>query len=404
VLDARDPNLRVLQGPAQRMTVTPLIPLGSRGHWRGAPYEVIGFQQRTITVDDLPYSWREYLLFNPYQGFRYLTEYDGHWNDVAPLPALPAREAGRQPVVRHAGTTYKHFQTATARTTFVLGEFPWEVRVGDAVTASDYVAPPKVVSSEEADGEITWSAGEYADPRAIWKAFKLPGDPPRVRGVYANQPSPFAGAAKAVWTLFALFSVALTALFVVRASTAQNREVFRQTYQYQPTAASTSEGGSGTYSAAFVTPAFDLTGGDANVVVETDTDLYNQWVFVEYSLIDENTGRAFEFGREVSYYSGRDSDGAWTEGDRVDRARLGPVPAGRYFLRIEPNGGQPDGSAVRYTVVVKRDVPSLAFYLIGLVALLVPPILTALRAASFETQRWAESDHAPVSSSSDDDE
>ena len=37
-------------------------------------------------------------------------------------------------------------------------------------------------------------------------------------------------------------------------------------------------------------------------------------------------------------------------------------------------------------------------------ALLVPPILTALRAASFETQRWAESDHAPASSSSDDDD
>ena len=86
---------------------------------------------------------------------------------------------------------------------------------------------------------------------------------------------------------------------------------------------------------------FELTGRDANVVVETDTDLYNQWVFVEYSLIDEQTGRAFEFGREVSYYAGRDSDGSWTEGDRVDRARLGPVPAGRYFLRIA--GDRPVG-------------------------------------------------------------
>ena len=189
-------------------------------------------------------------------------------------------------------------------------------------------------------------------------------------------------------------------LFVVRASTAENREAFRETYHYQPTAAST-EGGAST---AFVTAPFDLTGGDANVVVETDTDLYNQWLFVEYSLIDERTGRAFDFGREVSYYAGRDSDGSWSEGDRVDRARLGPVPAGRYFLRIEPNGGQPDGSAVRYTVTVKRDVPSLAFYLIGMLALLVPPILTALRAASFETQRWAESDHAPTASSTDDDE
>jgi hypothetical protein len=28
---------------------------------------------RSITVDDTSYYWDEYLLFNPYKGFRYLT-------------------------------------------------------------------------------------------------------------------------------------------------------------------------------------------------------------------------------------------------------------------------------------------------------------------------------------------
>ena len=37
----------------------------------------------------MPYSWREYLLFNPYKGFRYLTEYNGHWNYVTPLKSVP---------------------------------------------------------------------------------------------------------------------------------------------------------------------------------------------------------------------------------------------------------------------------------------------------------------------------
>jgi hypothetical protein len=397
VLDARDPNLAVLQRHHGRVAVDPLIPLGTRGEWRGAPYEVIGFQQRTITVDDLPYSWREYVLFNPYRGFRYLTEYDGHWNDVAPLPALPARAVqGGRPVARYEGVVYKHFQAARARTTFVLGEFPWEVRTGDEVSADDFVAPPRVLSAETTEGEVTWSAGEYADPRAIWRAFRLPGEPPRPRGIYANQPSPYADAARSVWTIFAVLAAALTLLFVARVVTARNRDVFHQTYHYQPNAAGTTQ--------AFVTPAFDLEGSSANVVLETTTDLYNQWIFLEYSLVDENTGRAFDVGREVSYYAGRDSDGSWSEGEQVDRARVGPVPGGRYFLRVEPNGGQPEAGAVRYSVTVRRDVPSLGLYLIALVALVVPPVFTALRAASFESQRWAESDYAPTATTSDDDE
>src|SRR5207248_2682402 len=92
VLDARDPNLRVLQRFKQRITLEPLIPLGTRGMIRGQEYIVVGFQQRTIKVDNVPYSWREYVLFNAQQGFRYLTEYDGHWNDVVPLKTVPEKK------------------------------------------------------------------------------------------------------------------------------------------------------------------------------------------------------------------------------------------------------------------------------------------------------------------------
>ncbi|MEJ7605177.1 MAG: hypothetical protein WKF37_02675, partial [Bryobacteraceae bacterium] len=59
----------------------PVIPLGTRGNLQGTRYEAIGFQMRGIEVDGIQYLWSEYLLFNPYQGYRYLTEYQGHWND-----------------------------------------------------------------------------------------------------------------------------------------------------------------------------------------------------------------------------------------------------------------------------------------------------------------------------------
>ncbi|MEP6593670.1 MAG: hypothetical protein ABJC51_08250, partial [Acidobacteriota bacterium] len=84
ILDATDPGVTILQKYNDAVTVEPLIALGTRGTvpgWQPA-FEVVGFQVREITVDQVAYRWREYLLFNPYHGFRYLTEYNGHWNVV----------------------------------------------------------------------------------------------------------------------------------------------------------------------------------------------------------------------------------------------------------------------------------------------------------------------------------
>ena len=397
VLDARDPNLAVLSRFDAKLKIRPLIPLGAKGEWKGALQQVIGFQQRTIDVEGVKYSWREYLLFNPYRGFRYLTEYDGHWNDVVPIPGIPVMATRlTKPTATYDERSFQHFQRATATTTFVLGEFPWEVRAGDRVVANDYVAPPFILSSESADGETTWSMGEYVDGRELWKAFKLPGSPPSPSGVYANQPSPYAGDATSYWKMFGAFALALLLLLVLRMSTARNAQVFGASYTFDPSRAEQ----------AFVTPTFELPASTGNVVVETRAGVDNQWLYVEYALINERTGQAFDFSREVSYYSGYDSDGRWTEGSRSDRAKIGPVPGGRYFMRIEPQAGAQSGPtpSVGYSVAVRRDVPSFAFFVIGLLLLAAPPVLGVLKAASFETQRWAESDYAPTGGGDDDDD
>src|SRR5439155_1603590 len=62
VLDAKDPNLRVLQEFKGVMRWTPLIPLGTRGKLKGEPYQVIGFQVRGINVDDTDYLWEAFQL------------------------------------------------------------------------------------------------------------------------------------------------------------------------------------------------------------------------------------------------------------------------------------------------------------------------------------------------------
>ena len=397
VLDATDPNLSVLQRHERGMRVAPRIPLGTRGTWHGAPWEAIGVQEVTITVEETDYSWTEYVLFNPYRGFLYLSEYLGHWNVIEKLHERPSTstEAGR-PVAKLAGRTFRHFQTADARTTFAAGEFPWEVRLGDNVMSRDFVAPPFMLSAEASEGETTWSLGTYTPSEVIRKAFGIEGRWPAPSGVFSNQPNPHtARSGGVVRTCLALLA-ALVLMLLANVNMAGNASVFESRYQYE-------RGGEDSVS-AFVTEPFALTGRPSNVELDIETDADNDWVFFAISLIDETSGGAREVTKQVSYYYGSDSDGSWSEGSRRGRMKFSAVPPGKYFLRVASEGGEAGKPAINYTLRVRRDVPGYGFYALAFFAIVLPAFLLWIPAASFEQRRWAESDHAGGSDSSSDED
>ncbi len=392
ILDAQDPRLAILQ----KFTAVvgedpPLIPLGTRGKIRGTDYEAVGFQRRTIHVDGIPYSWHEHVLFNPYKGFRYLTEYNGHWNDTSILRSLPTVNGD---VVSYLGETYRHFQTAKAGTSFVLGEFPWQVRVGESSDVSDYVSPPRVISSEQTGKEITWSMGEYISGRDVWKAFNLHGDPPERIGVYENQPSPLSADTNAIWLAFVGFLVAVVVMFIAFESFARHEQVLYGDYSFDSNVRG---------EASFVTDAFELKGRTSDLELTTTSNLNNNWIYLNYALINQDTGQAYDFGREVSYYHGYDSDGSWTEGGHTDKVAIPSVPPGNYYLRVEPESDIGHGT-ISYSILVNRDVPQASFFGIALLALLVPAGFITWRSINFEHLRWAESDYGSTGSEDDNSE
>lgn len=392
IQDPNDPNVLILQEAQARERYVPKIPLGARGTWHGHPYEVVGFQYRYIVVDDEQYGWDEYLLFNREQGFRYLSEYQGHWNDIETLRAVPAStSSGGRPAATYDGKTFRLFQTASATTDYVLGQFPWRVRAFDVAGTSDYVAPPLMLSAERTDDETTWSLGEYTPGDAIWKAFELPGQPPRPVGIFANQPSPYKGRVAWYWAVFATLALLAIVAGVVRAASAARETVFAGSYEFRPAAIDSS----------FVTPTFTVSRA-ANLELTITTNLTNNWVYFNFALINGDTGDALDFGREVSYYYGSDSDGPWSEGSAVDVATLSAVPAGSYYLRVEPEAGSQ--TPVVYSLKVRRDVPSAVYYVLAVIVLLIPPVFVSIRAMAFETARWQESDFATGGDDDDDDD
>jgi hypothetical protein len=385
VLDATSPELQILQTFQDKERIQPKIPLGSRGTFNGTVYELIGFQERSVQTSDDFFSWDEYLLFNPYKGFRYISEYCGHWNVIRVLSRIPdpCIARGRRAFALD-GHKYAAFDSMVATTSYVVGEFPWQVRVGDTAACEDFIAPPYMLSSETTEGETTWSLGEYWEGSKIWQAFRLPGKPPDAQGVFANQPSPHAGKTSSAWHLWLWLNVALFALVTVFNLTKANREVFRDEYVYVPGKSA---------EASFVTPPFELAGADKNVAVGAHANVDNDWIYLNFALINDQTGQTFDFAREVSYY--HDSDGS--EGSRDNKVVIPDVPAGRYYLRVEPEMSS-TAPATRYEIFVRRDVPVYSYFWIAAGLMLIPPLATWFRSNQFEARRWRESDYRPVES------
>ena len=381
VLDTSGPLVHILQKAQEQQRIEPGIPLGTRGKLDGGEFEVIGFQIRTITVDGVPYSWAEYLLFNPYRGFAYLSEYQGHWNFIRVLPLLPS-QSGK--LVRVEGRGYMLFQRAVATTTYVLGEFPWKAKVGDTAEVNDYVSPPLVVSAEKTDQEVVWSRGDYRTGAEIWKAFNLPGRPPAAIGVYENQPSPYGGELGSLWRTYIWLMVALAALMFWFTVSAGYKAAFQDHYVFSPGAK---------IEPSFVTPVFDLNGHTSAVRVDIRTDLDNSWAYFNLALINNTDGHAYDFGKEVSYYHGVEDGESWSEGSKKASATVPAVPAGRYYLRIEPELNEKQTSDMSYDVEVHRGVPSYGLFALAGLLLLIPPIIGTIRRASFEAARWRESDY-----------
>jgi len=390
ILDASTPTLTLVQRVQEAQRIQPMIPLGSRGKLENTVYEVIGFQIRDI-VGEPGEGWSEYLLFNPYKGFRYISEYRNHWNFIRVLAALPEPTKSRgKYAIRMLGQTYTHFDHADAVTSSVLGEFPWRVKVGEMAQVDDYVSPPYMLSSEATPGEVVWSLGEYYTCAQIWRAFQLPDRVPRASGVFANQPSPYAGRTASAWRLWLWLMIALFGITLVMGFTSTNKEVFRHSYSFTPGAAG---------EPSFVTDPFDLQGRPDNIQLEINTNLNNNWAYFNFALINQDSGHGYDFGREVSYYYGTDSDGSWSEGKSRDSVILPNVSPGRYYLRVEP---EMDATAtpMQYELVVRRGVPVWIWIWLAALLLLIPPIFIKIRSTAFESKRWRESDYPPSSSSS----
>lgn len=385
-------DLAVLEA-LSRPEMQPAIPLGSKGRLGGVSWTVIGAMERSVTVEGVRYPWREYLLYEPRQGFRWLVEARGHWSFVEPLAAGDVGDRHGQP--EYGEEKFSHFQSGTATVDHVLGEFYWAVARGDRTETDDYIVPPRMLSKEVAESEITWSLGTYTEPDAVWKAFQLEGSPPERHGVGPHQP--WMGTNPKQVFGRALLAVAALIVLYIAFSIAGSKTIHRESVAIPATATPGAP-----EAAVFAGPIF--VPATSNLQVKVHAPVSNSWLYLEGALINEETGAIDEFDLEVSYYSGYDSDGSWSEGSTTEARYIPTVPPGRYTLRLEPQweSGRPPPSS--YALTVTNRVPRFYHVFVAALALLAWPAGRLWRYFRFETERWSQSDHPWVESGEEDED
>lgn len=395
--------LRILQA-VQRQRQPSVLPLNARGTLEGTEWELIGIVWRQCVVDGVTYPWQEFLLFNPYRGYRYLVYQmtDGHWALGSALPGAPKTLATSHKSVQWKGATFKHFQTSVAQVVYVEGEFPWQVHRGDQAVAHDYVAPPfglsiEQESSEDGGTDVNFTRMEHIEPAAVWKAFGLPGSPPPTSGVGTYQPNPWGAGGKVLWLSFAALLVVWIVATGAYLQGRTNKLVFEK------------------HDLTLEPFSQEIEIGKAGEATTLQLDfaaqpLSNSWAYVDVMLISQASEEAIGIGATAEEWHGVSEGEGWREGDQSTSVTVGGVPGGKYLLQIVPQTGsepqpgvpplaeQPP-SPLKLSVRLRQDVALTRYVVLPLLVILAFPFLNFLFGRIFEGRRWAKSDYAPSGNS-----
>ncbi len=381
---------------ARRQQRASMLPLHARATLDGVLWEIIGIVWREVEAEGRKYPWQEFLLYNPYRGYRYLLYflYDGHFALGTPLDGAPKLDAayGRKRASWKKGR-FKHFQSSLARTTYVEGEFPWEVRVGDVSVAHDYVDPPQGLSVEEnasPDGtDLTYTGMRHIEGAEVWKAFGCKGNCPRAHGVGPFRPNRWRKGRTVTWLSFFVLAGLWILLTLVYAGARDDQVVFEKAGL--------------PFGEPFVEEITIGKSGDVGTV-QIDfwaTPLSNSWAYADIVLVPHDSDDATGVGIEVDEWHGVDGGESWQEGSSRDDAVIGGLPTGTYTLQITPQAGEGVGTTpprgLTWGIRITRDVVMLRYVMIPFFVILGFPLLFGLFSLYVESQRWKNSDYAPSS-------
>lgn len=383
VLDTTSGSAEIIKKYSEKAHIQPEIPFGVKGELFGNKWMCLGLIVKKETK--WGFKWKEYLLFNPKEGFRWLTESDGHWSIVTTLPKKPVEDFDYEmffyghACLSHQGRNFRLYHRGEAEVDYCLGEFYWRVQKGQKLRFADYVRPGESITIETESAEQVSSYAIYLEPEVVRKAFNLKSisQPMKVSPV---QPGGYESQWKEVKTQWMYFSIILLLMFIFSSVGSESKYLgaTQQSY-YAGSAAEVKK------LAVFNIPSTQ------NIEFKLKAPVSNNWLEVNYTLVNKKTGDSFDFDQGVEYYFGRDSDGNWSEGSQESYKLLSSIPPGSYELLAQPTGPV----SAPFEVAVKGNVPIYSNFIIFLIILSIIPLTFLVLMYNDLAARWSESDYSP---------
>jgi hypothetical protein len=323
------------------------------------------------------------LVVQPVHRLPLAREDQGHWSfreTIKDVSAVKPSPTG----IRYQDREFRKFAVANAVVETVVGEFYWRVKVGDQAATRDYIAPPWMLSQEKTSTESIWTLLQYLDPSEVEGAFRITAA--ERDDIAPHQPCPATQTLgfikRYVWGALVLALVLqIATLFVARSQAILIGS-------YEPAA--------GRGQKAVFGPVHLDARRSLNEITAA-APLNNSWVDLDYALVNKDTGESYEFGSGFEFYSGADSDGAWTEGSTSGSALVPALPRGDYNVVVDSSSGDSRGGALQQPIrlTLTHDVVPWRNFWIACGVIMLYPLILAYRRLVFERRRWSDSAFDP---------
>jgi hypothetical protein len=367
------------------------LEIGAPVTLEGAKYEVMGRLFYVEVEEGIQYGSYEYVLYNPQQGYLWLSEEDGHFtiskvmHARVAVPPIPIAKMA----VRVGSETFKIYETGHMTLKWVDGALPWTATVGEKTRYTHMIKPPEYVDQEITGKEVELFRGRYVDQSEMLAALPKGSKHPTPRGVYSCQPYIPSAWIKGTGIIGWAFIVINVALLLWSLSASKATAVLKESV----TAAQ--------YTQEHMTAPFKVTHDGDILKLSGWAPVDNSWLSLDFGLVDADDRVLAEMYDEASYYHGRDSEGSWTEGSKSFSSYFRVDKAGTYRLLVHGKGGSgatgPSKNENVNLILTSGNTVSW-YFIIPLILAVLVVLLEPVLKWSFEARRWS-----PVTGSGDDD-